>query len=193
MDNNVVHALEARVLNRGVSTLSFNFRGVGRSEGDYDDMRGEVDDVIAALSWLARRPEIDPARIGLAGYSFGGLMAVMACARILCRNAAAEKSLADAWKPRGLALISPMAPPRGWEGSPEVRPFYDHPPRTMVVAGTADRFCTIKQAQELCVQVGPEARLIVLEGADHFYADREDEIGSLAADLFNTALFGRPA
>lgn len=52
----------------GIPTLRFNFRGVGVSEGAYDDGRGEVDDARAALDWIDRTLQLP---ILLAGFSFG--------------------------------------------------------------------------------------------------------------------------
>lgn len=183
MDNNVVYALEEHWGGRGLATLCFNFRGAGKSEGEWDDMRGEVDDVISALSFLAKRPEVDAERIGLAGYSFGGLMAVKAVSRIE-KNIKArerEKKNGDNFRVKALALISPMPPAKGWEAEKELAPFYDNPSPTLIVAGTADRFCPVKSAQDLSIQIGPEARLVIVEGADHFFIGKEDEISAHAA------------
>src|SRR6185436_6659896 len=59
---------------QGLAALRFNFRGVGRSEGTYDEGRGEQDDVRAALSELQRRYPRQP--IVLGGFSFGSVMAL---------------------------------------------------------------------------------------------------------------------
>ena len=60
---------------KSIASLRFNFRGVGNSGGSYDEGRGEQDDVIAALDYLSTLKEIDSRKIGLAGYSFGGMVA----------------------------------------------------------------------------------------------------------------------
>src|SRR5437773_1958845 len=59
---------------QGVAVLRFNFRGVGRSEGTYDEGRGEQDDVRAALQEMERRFPGLPAVLG--GFSFGSSMAL---------------------------------------------------------------------------------------------------------------------
>ncbi|MCX8021301.1 MAG: hypothetical protein N2745_00825 [Syntrophorhabdaceae bacterium] len=74
MDNNVVDAMESGFSKVGYTTLRFNFRGVGLSEGFYDDGEGEVKDVIASLKFLKDLLE-GGASIVLAGYSFGAWIA----------------------------------------------------------------------------------------------------------------------
>jgi uncharacterized protein len=70
MHNSVVGAMEEGFSAQGYSTLIFNFRGVGRSKGEYDEGEGEVRDVLAALKCLKEHLKED-ARVMLAGYSFG--------------------------------------------------------------------------------------------------------------------------
>ncbi|HUT52715.1 MAG TPA: alpha/beta fold hydrolase [bacterium] len=190
MDNNVVCALEDHLASLGVATLCFNFRGVGGSQGEWDEMRGEVDDVLGALTWLAKRPELDAGRIGLAGYSFGGLMAAYACARIgkAAGERAARNNHGSDFRVKALALVSPMPPARGWEAEKELMPMYAKPPPAIIIAGTADRFCPVKSAQDLAVRIGPEARLVILEGVDHFYGEREDEAGKNCAEFMARSL-----
>jgi alpha/beta superfamily hydrolase len=73
MRNIVVSTVVRGALDAGLGALVFNFRGVGESEGAYDNGAGEREDVRAALSWLRAQPGIE--RIALAGYSFGASMA----------------------------------------------------------------------------------------------------------------------
>ena len=68
MDNPVVRAIQQAYLHQGFSTLRFNFRGVGASEGRFDNGVGERADVQAALTWAAG---LGMTEIDLAGYSFG--------------------------------------------------------------------------------------------------------------------------
>lgn len=96
MHNKVVTIIERALGELGLDTLRFNFRGVGKSEGAYDEGNGEGDDLAAVVAWVRRVRPSDA--IWLAGFSFGSYVAL--------RNA---KHLdAD-------ALIS-IAPPVGrWE------------------------------------------------------------------------------
>lgn len=76
MDNNVILAVSRALAARDIAALRFNFRGVGMSQGSYDEGIGEKDDALAALDFLAGREEIDSSRLGLVGYSFGGMVAL---------------------------------------------------------------------------------------------------------------------
>ena len=68
MRNPVVEILAESLFAGGLSTLRFNFRGVGMSEGVFDEGRGEQEDVLAAVTYLERQGIRE---IVLAGYSFG--------------------------------------------------------------------------------------------------------------------------
>ncbi|MBU2764158.1 MULTISPECIES: alpha/beta hydrolase [Acidithiobacillus] len=76
LNNKVVHYLSRSCNRLGIPSLRFNFRGVGESGGHYDDGRGETDDCLAVLDWVAqRRPGFS---IWLAGFSFGAYVAYRA-------------------------------------------------------------------------------------------------------------------
>jgi alpha/beta superfamily hydrolase len=69
LHNPVVFHSERHLHRSGLTSLRFNFRGVGTSEGNHDDGRGEVDDLAAAVSWLQGMARDLP--LLLVGYSFG--------------------------------------------------------------------------------------------------------------------------
>jgi len=79
MTNKVVHTL-ARTFNEcGTPTLRFNYRGVGKSAGEYDAGVGETEDALAVIAWGRQRwPD---AQLWLAGFSFGGGVALRAALR----------------------------------------------------------------------------------------------------------------
>lgn len=77
MDNHVVMAVERAFRVKGFSSLRFNFRGTGRSTGEFDDGNGEVRDVIAAVNWVKAQEGAD---VVLAGYSFGSRINAQAVA-----------------------------------------------------------------------------------------------------------------
>ena len=62
---------------QGIAVLRYDDRGVGASTGSFQAATGAdlASDAVAALAWLATRPEVDPARIGLIGHSEGGTLA----------------------------------------------------------------------------------------------------------------------
>ena len=76
MQNKVVHTLARGFLGQNFAALRFNFRGVGKSAGTFDNGDGELDDVLAAIDWL--RTEFPEKPLWIAGFSFGAAMAVRA-------------------------------------------------------------------------------------------------------------------
>ena len=78
MDHKVVQTLARAFLQLGYRTARFNFRGVGASQGVWDEGRGEVDDALAVIA--AQRDTNLP--LVLAGFSFGGYIAAQAAAQL---------------------------------------------------------------------------------------------------------------
>ncbi len=78
MDNKVAQTLARAFVQLGYRAVRFNFRGVGASEGAWDEGRGEVDDALAVIAAVR-----EPGRpLALAGFSFGGYVASQAAARL---------------------------------------------------------------------------------------------------------------
>ncbi|HYQ90736.1 MAG TPA: alpha/beta fold hydrolase, partial [Candidatus Competibacteraceae bacterium] len=75
MNNNVVETLARVYRQYGFTTLRFNFRGVGGSQGSYDEGEGEQEDIKAALDYLLDQGKI---RLDLAAYSFGAWVSALA-------------------------------------------------------------------------------------------------------------------
>src|SRR5579872_5395242 len=73
LDNKVVYTVARAIEQLGVPAIRFNFRGVGTSEGTYDEGRGESEDALAVIAWGRRRWPQAP--LWLAGFSFGGAVA----------------------------------------------------------------------------------------------------------------------
>ncbi len=70
MNNKIVYDLFYMFQQRGFTTLRFNFRGIGRSQGEFDHGAGELSDAASALDWVqALHP--DSKTCWVAGYSFG--------------------------------------------------------------------------------------------------------------------------
>ncbi|HKI84928.1 MAG TPA: alpha/beta fold hydrolase [Candidatus Krumholzibacteria bacterium] len=79
MHNKVLYRIARRLpVEADALALRFNFRGVGGSEGSYDEGKGEIQDVRAGLDWLAER--VPQARLALVGYSFGAVVGLHAAA-----------------------------------------------------------------------------------------------------------------
>ncbi len=79
MQNKVVHTLARAFVESGAATLRFNFRGVGRSEGDFDQAVGETADALAAVAWVRDRFPTLPLWLG--GFSFGAQVSIQACGK----------------------------------------------------------------------------------------------------------------
>lgn len=80
MTNKVVHTLSRAVTSLGRPAVRFNFRGVGASAGEYGGAIGEVEDLHAVVAWA--RAEWPAAELWLAGFSFGGYIALTAATAI---------------------------------------------------------------------------------------------------------------
>jgi uncharacterized protein len=150
MDSPVVIAAAAACGRQGLATLRFNFRGVGASQGIWDEGRGERLDVRSAMGYL-HGALTQTARIALAGYSFGAIMAAAV--------AASGDPLA------GLALI---APPIAGAGREFPGPLGVDGP-VLVVAGSDDGYCTREALATLATAI-PASTITVIDGADHFFS-----------------------
>lgn len=148
MRDNVVVTLVALFQQNRFSTLRFNLRGVGRSEGFYDDGVGEAEDLQAAIQFLSGQGVED---IYVAGYSFGALMAV--------------KCLALTKEIEFTILISP---PLG-EAGISFRNLAGK--RGLIVCGDKDPFCPIDELKNAAGEaMWPHE---IVKGADHFYYGKE--------------------
>ena len=169
LDNNVVLAVTEALDEAGLGSLRFNFRGVGQSQGAYDFMTGEIADVKSALTFLQARPEVDPARVSLVGYSFGGLMALYA--------AAETPDLA------GLALISPMVPEPGFAQDPRLQPLSGSKLPALACTGDQDAFCP-PQALAGLEKLLP-CRTRIFPDADHFWWGQDQAVAQAIVEFLS--------
>lgn len=140
MDNHVVTAMCGAMAAREATTLRFNFRGAGRSQGAYDNGRGEADDARASLEAL--RAAAPGAKIVLAGYSFGAMIAA---------GVAADAELA------ALVLVSP---PVGVAPLPPLNAELV----TLLVAGDRDSIAPAPAVRALATEL---RQVIIVAGVDH--------------------------
>lgn len=163
MRNNVVGALCKAALDSGIAALRFNFRGVGESEGAYDNGTGEQQDVAAALDHLRTLPDIDASRIGLAGYSFGAAMALRAATADLRALVAVSTPTAGGWLGE-LALPCP----------------------TLFISGDRDEYSDPEALQEIVAKAGGRAELAVMPGVDHFWWGSDDRLIAKVGEFLRT-------
>lgn len=143
MDNKVAQTLARAVVALGWRSVRFNFRGVGASEGAWDEGRGEIDDALAVIAAMRRAGE----PLLLAGFSFGAFVASEAAAR-----------LSDDAKPQRLALVGPSTQK---QKMPAV------PADTVVIHGEADDVVPLSATLDWA---RPQALpVIVFPGTGHFF------------------------
>jgi alpha/beta superfamily hydrolase len=168
MDNNVVMAVCSALDKNSIAVLRFNFRGVGNSGGSFGDGLGEQDDVKAALDYLSTLREVDRERIGLVGYSFGGMVAL-------------PVALTDK-RVKQLALISPALKETGWAQLKA----YALP--KLILVGDADTSVPFRPFQRF---FGDAKQYQIIAGADHAWWDFEEEIGVRIARFFYDGFRGK--
>ncbi|MYD36120.1 MAG: alpha/beta hydrolase [Dehalococcoidia bacterium] len=172
MTNNVVMAVSSSVVAYGLAALRFNFRGAGRSGGSYDNGIGEQDDALAALTALATGSVSDELpnemRVALAGYSFGGGVALGAAGR--AENLAA------------LALISPAM----GEGTPEAYAALTMP--KLIATGEADNFATVERVRGLAGMLPGATEIYIAPQTDHFWWGEEMNLGRRVGEFLSSAL-----
>jgi alpha/beta superfamily hydrolase len=152
MHNKVVYHAAKAFSSFGLPVLRFNFRGAGLSEGVHDDGRGEVEDVRAALDWMAARYA---KRLLFAGFSFGSHVGLRAC----CGDA----------RVRGLVGLGVPVSAEGRNYTYEFLPRCGSTPKLFVI-GDHDAFAA-RNLLEAVLAGAPEPKKIVwVEGADHFFA-----------------------
>jgi alpha/beta superfamily hydrolase len=153
----VFHTMKA--LNSfGFPVLRFNFRGAGLSQGEHDHGRGEMDDVRAALDWLDREFRLP---LIFAGFSFGAAVGLpLACA--------------DGRVQAVIGLGIPVAPidERAYDFS-----FLQTCAKPkLLVSGARDQFGPRAQLQRLADALPEPRKLVLIEGADHFFEGRLREL-----------------
>src|SRR6266852_4283114 len=149
MFNNVVDAILAAMWQLGYSTLRFNFRGVGASEGEHNGGRGKVDDAAAAMTYLLSQPGVRQHGAVMAGYSFGAMVAV-----------AAGYEHADVSRIVAVALPLGMTEARVPAGASKP---------LLLVSGDRDSYSPVAGLTKLRDQIGNSAQLEIIKGADHFF------------------------
>jgi len=162
MYNQVVETLVMIYQDKGFSTLRFNFRGAGNSEGSYDHGKGEKEDVRSAVRYLYDRGKRQP---HLAGYSFG--------AWVNAKITNTESMLGS------MIMISPPVTLLDFS-------FLSFNPKIeAVVTGDKDDIAAADRIRSLIYTWNPEASFEVIEGADHFYSGRIDTLNSVLSRLIH--------
>lgn len=159
MNNAIVQAMYQSFVKRGFATLRFNFRGVGRSQGTFDNGVGELSDAASALDWLQQfNPEAQVTWVG--GFSFGAWIGM----QLLMR------------RPEIKGFIS-VAPPANMYDFGFLAPC---PSSGLIVQGLADEVVAHGAVQKLVDKLKTQKHITIsyetISGANHFFANEMNEL-----------------
>lgn len=163
MHNKVAHTLARAFYRSGYAALRFNFRGVGKSEGEYDEARGELQDALACRDYLAARWPQQP--LWISGFSFGAAMAIMA---------AAERP------PTGLVSIAPAV--YRFASRLDLQPACPW----LIVHGEQDEVVPVEETIEWVNALEPGPELVVFPETGHFFHGKLNELREAVMDFVAT-------
>lgn len=155
MYNNVVESIQEAFAAEEYSTLRFNFRGVGASSGNYDEGRGEQDDIKACCKYFQSLGIFD---ISFAGYSFGSWVG--------------SKIIEQENNPFSNVIF--VSPPINYFDFNFIKL---NNKINMIICGNYDQFCDVSNLEKQKKIINYDMEII--DGADHFYMGREKELVSL--------------
>ncbi|MCL4523763.1 MAG: alpha/beta hydrolase [Acidobacteria bacterium] len=156
LHNKVAYQVAKSLHRLGLPVLRFNFRGAGMSEGKHDSGRGEQDDVRAAIDFLAET--FSSAAIVLAGFSFGAWVGL----RVGCGDTRVTELM-------GLGLPADNSDLSFLRVCRKPKLF---------VQGAQDQYGSLENVQKLVATLPEPTRLVMVEGADHFFAGNLEQVGS---------------
>lgn len=147
MYNIVVETIARTYQQQGCSTLRFNFRGVGESQGSYGEGVKEQQDVAAAIKYLKEAANLN--RVDVAGYSFGAWVCALAA-----------NDLPDVGR---MIMVSP---PVAFISFADVGPL---PALSLVVTGSEDDLAPPDLIKQALPSWNSQATFQIIDGADHFF------------------------
>ena len=148
MHNKVVTMVARALRELGATTVRFNFRGTGASAGEFDDGRGEREDLRTVVDWVQDARPGD--RLWLAGFSFGAYVTLAAAADLL---------------PDAVISIAPPAAGRGWDFAAIPAP--DVP--WLVVQGDADEIVDPNAVYAWIDGLARQPQLVRMPDTSHFF------------------------
>ena len=159
MNNRVTYSMYQSFQRLGCSVMRFNFRGVGRSQGRFDNGMGELSDAAAALDWL-QAMNADAKSCWIAGYSFGAWIGM----QLLMR------------RPEIDCFIS-VAPPANSYDFGFLAPC---PSSGLIVGAEKDEVVPLADIQKLVARLSLQKGITVesktVKGANHFFHDSLDKL-----------------
>ncbi len=171
MNNRIVFALFSEFQQRGFSVLRFNFRGVGRSQGRFDNGIGELSDGASALDWIESINQ-SAGECWIAGYSFGAWIGMQLMMR----------------RPE-IARFIAVAPPAGALDFTFLAPC---PASGLIVSGGNDEVATPAAIAKLVTKLQHQKSIAIehreIARADHTFATTTDTIARHVGDYMDRAL-----
>lgn len=148
MRDHVLMAMSQAFNEEGYTTLRFNFRGIGRSEGFFDNGTGEQEDLKSAVNYLK---VMGYGPVVIAGYSFGAWVG-------------SKISMSD--DVSDVIMVSPPIAEMAFD--------FEYAGAGLVITGDSDPFCPLDSLAGYAAAGG--FKVAVVHGADHFYFGREVEL-----------------
>ena len=165
MNNKIVFETYQTFVKNNFSTCRFNFRGVGKSDGTFDNGQGELADAAAALDWLEKE-NLDSSQCWIAGFSFGSLIAM----QLLMRRPEINRFIAISPQPNvyDFSFLTPC------------------PTSGMVVYGKKDNLVPHEFVDALNKRLSNQRGLKVefkeISDANHFFSKKENELHKILDD-----------
>lgn len=154
MHNKVVFRAAAGLLDAGLVTLRFNFRGVGASTGEHNEVEGGVEDVRDALDYLSSQYHRE--EITIAGFSFGS-------------RAGMEVGMSDDRVVRLISIGTPVEKYRDYQFLAAVKK------PILFLHGDKDEFCSVESLRGLTDKI-PHAEVEIFENCGHFFDEHLNEL-----------------
>jgi uncharacterized protein len=154
MNNRVIFRAGMAATEAGLLALRFNFRGVGDSTGNYDEGKGEQEDVGSAIDWLRGKAPGLP--LVLIGFSFGAWVGLQVAAR--------DSDMA--------AMVGLGLPLNNYNFDFLLENYKP----SLYVIGSEDEFCPREKMERLSRKLPAYSEAIWIEGADHFFASHLDQL-----------------
>ena len=159
MNNKVVQLAYNVFLNNGFSVIKINFRGVGKSDGVFDNGQGELSDAASALDWI-ERGNLDYSQCWVCGFSFGALI----CMQLIMRRPEVNNFIAISPQPNvyDFSFLAPC------------------PTSGQIVYSDSDELVTRESIDELYKRIksqkGIEVNFSKIKDANHFFKNKEVEL-----------------
>tara|TARA_B100000029_G_scaffold343628_1_gene336030 strand:- start:405 stop:1061 length:657 start_codon:yes stop_codon:yes gene_type:complete len=159
MNNKIVQEAYNVFVKNGFSVLRFNFRGVGKSDGTFDNGQGELSDAAAALDWIERDNQ-NYSQCWIAGFSFGSLI----CMQLIMRRPEVTKFISISPQPNvyDFTFLAPC------------------PTSGQILYGDKDELVSRESLTELKnrlkSQKGIDVTFSEIKGANHFFKGKEEEL-----------------